>query len=162
MSWPIIIIVLIIGLVLVALEIIAIPGGIAGAIGGLLAILAVWQTYASHGHVAGNIMLLSSITVLIILIVVLMKSKTWNRVSLHEAVDSKVNTVDANEIKVGSKGVTITRLAPSGNAMIQDQVVEVHTVSEFVDPDQPIEVIEIEGYRIMVRSLNDQEQNVSQ
>ncbi len=157
MSWPLIILVLVIGIVLVALEIIVIPGGFSGAIGGLLAILAVWQTYASYGNVAGNIVLLCSLAVLIVLIVILMKSKTWNRVSLHEAVDSKVNTVDKQEIQVGSRGVTVTRLAPSGNALIHDQVVEVHTVSEFVDPDTPIEVIEIEGYRIVVKPVQEQE-----
>ena len=157
MSWPLIIIVLVIGIVLVALEIIVIPGGFSGAIGGLLAILAVWQAYASYGNVAGNIVLLCSLAVLIVLIVILMKSKTWNRVSLHEAVDSKVNTVDKQEIQVGSRGVTVTRLAPSGNALIHDQVVEVHTVSEFVDPDTPIEVIEIEGYRIVVKPVQEQE-----
>ncbi len=151
MSWTIIIIIILIGITLAALEIVALPGGIAGAIGGILTALAIWQTYTSHGTKAGNIVLISSIIVFAVLIIIFLKSKTWQRFTLKEAIDSKVNVVDENEIHVGSIGITTSRLAPSGNALFGDQIKEVHSVSEFIDPNTTIEVIEVDGYKITVQ-----------
>lgn len=155
MSWTIIIIIILLGVSLAALEIVALPGGIAGAIGGLLAVLAIWQTYVSHGVKAGNIVLISSIVVFAALIVILLKSKTWQRFTLKEAIDSKVNVVDEKEIHVGSIGITTSRLAPSGNALFGDQIMEVHSVSEFIDPNTKVEVIEVDGYKITVQPYKD-------
>ena len=78
-----------------------------------------------------------------------MKTKTWKRFSLNEESDSKVNQLEP-AVKVGTKGVTISRLAPTGKALIDGQTMEVHAVNKFIDPDHPIEVVGIEGYRIDV------------
>ena len=76
-----------------------------------------------------------------------MKSKTWRRVSLDTEIDGRANEVT---IAVGDEGKTISRLAPAGKALIKGQVVEVHTVSDYLDTDVPVKVIEVDGYRIIV------------
>ena len=40
-------------------------------------------------------------------------------------------------------------------ALIDGKTVEVHAVNKFIDPDLPIEVVAIEGYRIDVVETND-------
>ena len=119
MSTALIIILLILGVVLLALEIVALPGGVAGFFG-----------------------------------VLFMKSKTWQRFSLNEEVDSKVNQLEP-AVKNGTRGVTISRLAPTGKALIDGQQMEVHAVNKFIDPDRSIEVVATEGYRIDVREVDD-------
>lgn len=156
MSWPIIIIVLLAGLALIALEIVALPGAVSGICGGILVIVGVWQTYAQYGGTAGNITLIASIVVGITMLAILMKSGTWKRFSLKEESDSKVNQIDASTIKIGAKGKTISRLAPAGKAMIDNDIVEVHSEEGFIDEGQPIEVIDIEGYKIIVKRINNQ------
>lgn len=153
MSLPLIIIVILFGLILVTLEIVALPGGVVGICGGILTVVAIWQTYANYGTTAGNIALLGSIAVCVVLLVVFMKTKTWRRVSLTDEITSKTNTADDGIIRVGDRGVTLSRLAPAGKALIEGQTVEVHTISEFLDPDTPVEVIEIEGYKMVVRAV---------
>ena len=91
---------------------------------------------------------------LVLMLVWFMKTKTWNRFSLNEESDSKVNQLEP-AVKVGTKGVTISRLAPTGKALIDGQTMEVHAVNKFIDPDHPIEVVAIEGYRIDVVETND-------
>ena len=150
MSWTLIIITLLIGLTLAVLEIVALPGGIAGACGAILCAIAIWQTYLTHGTMAGHIVLAASLAVGIALLVFFLKSRTWRHFELNEEVDSKTNTVDPEKVAVGDTGITLSRLAPSGNALINGQTVEVHTVSEFIDPDQPIKVIDIDGYKVTV------------
>ena len=155
MSWALIITTLLIGLLLVVLEIVALPGGIAGVCGAILSAIAVWQTYMTHGTTAGNIVLLSAITVGIALLVFFMKTRTWRHFQLNEEMTSKTNTIDTSAIQIGSTGTTLTRVAPSGNAQFGDQVVEVHTVSEFLDPNVAVQVTEIDGYKITVKAIDE-------
>lgn len=151
MSWPIIIIMLLVGLAMIALEIVALPGAISGICGGILVIIGVWQTYASHGSTAGNITLISSIVVGIVMLAILMKSGTWKRFSLKEESDGRVNQVNSSTVQVGSVGKTLSRLAPAGKALIGGEIVEVHSNGEFIDENRDIEVVEIVGYQIIVK-----------
>lgn len=154
MGWASIIIILLVGLALVALEIVALPGGVSGICGGLMVALGVWQTYAHHGTLAGNITLVSSLAVGVIMLVILMKSGTWRYFSLHEESDSRVNEAGQGKVAVGDRGTTVTRLAPSGNAMINNEIIEVHSDGQFIDEHTAVEVTEIEGYKITVKAVN--------
>ena len=147
MSTPLIIVVILIGLLLVVLEIVALPGAVAGICGGIFVAVGIWQAFEQLGSAWGSIMILASIVVGIALLVFFMKSKTWKRTSLHEAVDSKTNVVP---VAIGDTGRTLSRLAPAGKALINGQTVEVHTVSEFLDPDTSVRVIAVEGYKVTV------------
>lgn len=155
MNWTLIIIALLLGIILLTLEIVALPGGIAGAFGvGLLA-FSVWSTYSCFGNTAGTIVLLVALALSIALLVLFMKTKTWKRFSMEEEVDSKVNQVNSH-ITIGAQGTTIARLAPTGKAIINGEQVEVHAINRFIDPDRKIEVVAIEGYRIDVKEIEDQ------
>ena len=154
MNTTLLIIVLILGVVLLALEIVALPGGIAGAFGVGLIGFGVWQTYALFGTKVGTIVLLCAIALCVLMLIWFMKTKTWNRFSLNEESDSKVNQLEPT-VKIGPKGVTISRLAPTGKALIDGETMEVHAVNKFIDPDRPIEVVSLEGYRIDVVETSD-------
>jgi len=154
MNTTLLIIVLILGVVLLALEIVALPGGIAGAFGVGLIGFGVWQTYALFGNTTGTIVLLCSIALCILMLIWFMKTKTWKRFSLNEESNSKVNQLEP-AVNVGTKGVTISRLAPTGKALIDGKTMEVHAVNKFIDPDHSIEVVSIEGYRIDVVETSD-------
>lgn len=155
MSLTLLIIVLIVGLVLLTLEIVALPGGISGIFGIGLIIYSIWQGYNLYGSTTGNIMLISGVVACIALLSFFLKTKTWRRFSLDAEVDSKVNEVDKHNIHVGARGTTVARLAPTGRALIDGELVEVHAVNKFIDQDKPIEVIAVDGYRIDVREIGD-------
>lgn len=150
MNTTLLIVILVLGLVLLALEIVALPGGVAGIFGLGLLIYGVWQSYHLWGEATGNIILLVCTAITAILLVIFLKAKTWKRFSLNEESSSAVNQVDEGSIAVGSYGRTIARLAPTGKALIDDELVEVHAINKFIDPDRPIKVVGIEGYRVDV------------
>ncbi|MBP5548766.1 MAG: NfeD family protein [Bacteroidales bacterium] len=154
MSWPLIIIILLVGLALIALEIVALPGAISGICGGILVVIGIWQTYSSHGNTAGNITLIVSVVIGISMLAFLMKSGTWKKFSLNTESDSRVNQVDTKNITVGVQGTTISRLAPAGKARFGNEIVEVHSNGEFIDENKPVEVVGIEGYLIIVKQIN--------
>jgi membrane-bound ClpP family serine protease len=154
MNTALIIIILILGVVLLALEIVALPGGVAGFFGLLLISVGVWQSYSGFGNTVGTIILLCAIALCVLMLLLFMKTKTWQRFSLKEESGSKVNQLEP-AVKTGTRGVTISRLAPTGKALIDGEQMEVHAVNKFIDPDRPIEVVATEGYRIDVREVDD-------
>ena len=154
MNTTLLIIVLVLGIILLALEVVALPGGIAGAFGVILIGFGVWQTYALFGNTTGTIVLLCAIALCTLMMVLFLRKRTWQRFSLNEEVTSRVNEIE-NAVKAGSRGTTISRLAPTGKALIDGEQMEVHAVNKFIDPDRPIEVVAVEGYRIDVVELTD-------
>lgn len=154
-----IIVMLLLGLVLLTLEIVALPGGVAGVLGFLLLAGGIVWSYQAFGNTFGTIALLVSIVAAVAFLVVLLKTKTWKRFSLKEESNSKVNQVDKTAISKGARGTTIARLAPTGKAVIEGETVEVHAINHFIDPDRPIEVVAVEGYRIDVREITTDAEN---
>ena len=154
MNTTLLIICLLLGIILLTLEIVALPGGVAGIFGVLLIGFGVWQTYALFGNTTGTIVLLCAIALCTLMMILLLRKRTWQRFSLNEESDSKVNQLEP-AVKVGARGTTISRLAPTGKALFDGQQVEVHAVNKFIDPDHPVEVVAIEGYRIDVVEISD-------
>ena len=155
MTPTLVIIVLALGLLLLTLEIVALPGGIAGVCGFLLIVFGVWQSYILWGMTVGTWVLIGSVVVCALLLALFMKTKTWNRFTLNEESDSTVNQIEDPAIAIGTRGTTVARLAPTGKALIDGKLVEVHAINKFIDQDRPIEVVAIEGYRIDVCETED-------
>lgn len=155
MNTPLLIIVLLIGIILFALEIVALPGGVAGICGGILLVWGIIESFILWGTTAGNIVLIACAAIITLLLIFFMKSKTWRRFSLNEESDSTVNQVNQSQFTVGTRGTTVARLAPTGKALIDGQLIEVHAINKFIDQDRPIEIVAIEGYRIDVCEIED-------
>ena len=155
MTPTLVIIVLALGLLLLTLEIVALPGGIAGVCGFLLIAFGVWQSFILWGMTVGTWVLIGSVAICALLLALFMKTKTWKRFSLNEESDSTVNQIEDPSITVGTRGTTVARLAPTGKALIDGKLVEVHAINKFIDQDRHIEVVAIEGYRIDVCETED-------
>ena len=64
--------------------------------------------------------------------------------------DSKLDLREGMEFNEGDTGLTMSRLAPTGKAMINDQIIEVHTYGEFIDQEKEIVVISVKDNKIIV------------
>lgn len=143
------------GIILILIELLVVPGISVAGIGGFLLILGgIVLGYHFHGRTAGNYILLSSGTAMILLVVMALKLKTWQRFGLQSTIDSKFGMLDKEEIKVGDVGETISRLAPIGKAMFNDKLYEVHSDGEYIDEHIPISIIRISGNKIFVETKN--------
>jgi membrane-bound ClpP family serine protease len=152
MSWTLIIIFLIAGLLFMLLEILVVPGVTVFGILGFVAIgVSVWQAYASHGTPEGHYFLLSAILFTILLLALALKSKTWNRVMLGSEVNSRVNTIELDKVRAGDEGTTVSRLAPVGKAIINGEFYEVDSRGEYIEPQTKIVVISVDHSKIIVK-----------
>ncbi|QKG80634.1 NfeD family protein [Tenuifilum thalassicum] len=150
MFWIITLILL--GLFLLIVEFLLIPGVTVAGIGGMLVIVyAVYSAYVDHGTTTGHITLIFTAIASIITIAFSLRAKTWRRVSLDTNVDSKVIEDYDKEVKPGDEGLTISRLAPAGKASINGNVYEVWAQGELVDPKTPITVIKVDTNKIIVK-----------
>ena len=68
------------------------------------------------------------------------RSKTLDKIALHSTISSTNATSAQLEVKVGDKGVALTRLALVGNAEINGKSVEVKSAGAFINAGTPIRV----------------------
>ncbi|HNS17534.1 MAG TPA: NfeD family protein [Bacteroidales bacterium] len=155
MTWTLIVILLLVGFVLLLLEMLVIPGITVAAVLGFVSIaLAVWGAFASYGTTAGFITLTTGILGSVVLLIVALKAKTWNRFALKSSIDGKVNVIGEAAVRSGDTGKTVSRLAPSGKALINGEYYEVHTIGEFIDPGSEIVVTKVDFNQITVKPKN--------
>jgi membrane-bound ClpP family serine protease len=151
MSWLLIIILITLGLLFLLLEVLVIPGAtLAGIAGFGLLFVGLWQTYVSKGIVAGHITLAATIVVTIVSLYFSFKAGTWKRMALKTTSDGKMDQLEGLSIAIGDKGMTVSRLAPAGKALINNEIIEVHTFGEFIDQEVEVIVISVKNNKIIV------------
>jgi membrane-bound ClpP family serine protease len=151
MSWLLIILLIFLGVVFLLLEVLVIPGTtVAGIIGFAMIFVGLWQSYASKGIMEGHITLGSTLVVTVVTLYFSFKAGTWKKMALKTSIDSKMDQLEGIMIKEGDLGNTVSRLAPSGKALINNEIVEVHTYGEFIDQEVEITVISVKDNKIFV------------
>jgi membrane-bound ClpP family serine protease len=152
MTWTIIAVLIIVGLIFLILEILVVPGTtFVGIIGFILIVIGIWQSFSVYGNIAGSITLGSCILLTLITLYYSLRSNTWKKFMLKTDIKSKVNVIDEKKIKVGDTGKTVSRLAPAGKALINNVFYEVHTNGGFIDEGREIIILKINYNKIYVK-----------
>jgi membrane-bound ClpP family serine protease len=154
MDWSIIIALLLAGILLLLAEILVLPGAtVAGILGFVLIFLSIYFTYSTRTATEGHIVVASSVVLSAATLILALRSKTWKRLMLDRTIDSKVNVVDEEAVKVGDSGRSVSRLAPAGKGLINGQMYEVHTQGEFLDENEDFVVVRIDSFKIIVKPI---------
>ena len=143
------------GLLLLAAELVLIPGfGVAGILGIASLAGSCWVAFTQVGTTAGIITLVANIFLAIISTVLVLRSKTWKKLSLGTNIDAKVDTTPIEKgISAGDKGTTVTRLAPGGKVMLGANMLEAFSRDTVIEPGVEVEVCEMDGNKIFVRQI---------
>ena len=143
---------ILLGILLLILEFLVVPGITFAGIGGALLIAGgIFFSYDIYGTATGNYTLFGTSLFVIIIIYISLKTKTWKRFMLNAKIDSQVNSENENKFKVGDFGVSISRLAPIGQIMINETSVEASSNGQFIDQNVEIEIVKIEKSKIIVK-----------
>ncbi|MCC6384337.1 MAG: hypothetical protein LC117_11380 [Bacteroidia bacterium] len=142
-----------IGLVLLILEILILPGFIAGVIGGIFITAGVLATYAEYGSVTGHMVALASVLLSIGLIVYFLRSKSWKKFGLKTQLEGRTNEVDKLPIKEGDTGITVSALRPMGTVLIHNQRVEAQTNGEMLAERKKVRVISVLPNKVIVEPV---------
>ena len=155
MTFTVIILLLALGLLMLLIEILLIPGTtIVGILGFLLMVIGTWAAYKYLGNTAGNYVLLFTVLTSCLALFLTFRQNTWNKFALNAEIKGKVNTFDEDLIKPGDTGLSISRLAPSGKAMIKNNYYEVESTTDFIDNNREVIVVSVRANKIYVKLKN--------
>jgi membrane-bound serine protease (ClpP class) len=150
----------IVGVILMLVEAFIIPGfGVAGIAGLGAMIFSIFLTSVSvEQAIISLIIAIIGTVVLIVLSFKFMKTRRmWNRLILGVRQENKEGYVapimNLSEL-YGAEGVTLTPLRPAGSAEIKGMRVDVVSEGNFIPPETKIQVVKIEGTRVVVRPIN--------
>ena len=145
-----------IGILLLAIELLITPGfGLPGILGLISIIGAVVLSFLDYGHVMGLVVLAIVIIILSVCTWLILRSDTWKNISLKESISSKSSTSPQEKgLATGTRGVAISRLAPSGKARFNSHDTEVWSQSGMINNGTLIEIVEVEGSKIIVKQID--------
>lgn len=157
MEWFATIGLVVLGIALIIIEIIFVPGTtIVGIIGLGFFIGGIYLGFDYFDNNIGWIILLGSSVLAAVSLVIAFKSNAWDRFSLKLTSSGKVNEGSMLSIKVGDTGVAVSTLKPYGKAEIGDVEYEVRSDGNYINAGEKIKVVRIDGINIYVE-LNNKE-----
>jgi len=155
MEWVIVLSLIILGLLLLVVEVIFIPGtSVAGIIGFGLMITGVVLTFNYFDKQIGWIVTASTSVISTIVFVWVFRAKPWKLFALQSTISSKVNEGALAGLSVGAEGIALSMLRPRGNAEFGNKTIEVSTLGNFVDAGTRVRIIKISSNQIFVEPLN--------
>ncbi|OCL26030.1 peptidase S14 [Orenia metallireducens] len=160
-DWGLVILFLI-GIVLMALEIFVVPGfGVTG-IGGLVAIFASLYFLFPTPDIA--LMVLATVFILsvigtVILVRIFGASKLWHKISLEEIQTKDLGYIAAPKgiALLGQVGYALTPLRPAGIIEVDRNRLDVVSEGGFIAKGEQVEIIKVEGSRIVVKAVKDED-----
>ena len=152
MLW--IIFLLVLGLLMVCVEIF-IPGGIVGVLGGFCLLGSIVMAFTEMGSTFGLYwaagVVVVSLLALFISIRILPRSPAGKRLFLGSSEEGFSASEEGLERWVGKQGRAITTLRPAGMMEVGDQRIDVVTGGEYLARGTPVEVVKVDGNRVVVR-----------
>jgi membrane-bound ClpP family serine protease len=146
---------IVLGTVLLVAEIALIPGfGVSGIAGIGAMIGSAVYAFMKLGEIAGWVTIAIVIVVAIALILWAVYGKSLDNIALKENITSTVADAGTLAIKVGDRGVTVTRLALIGEVKFGENIVEVTSGDGFIDEKRDVVVTRIAAGVIYVENLN--------
>lgn len=148
-----IVILIVFGITLIVLEVLLLPGLIAGILGGVFMLMGIAWTWQIYGTNAAVTVSLASGALLGLSLYLSLKSGIWGRFSLKDKLEGKMNQIDHEKVKPGDKGAAISSLRPMGTVRVNGERYEAETEGMLIPPNYPIEVVRIEGYKLIVKPV---------
>lgn len=147
-----IILALLIGVSLLLMEVVVIPGfGICGIGGGILTLFAYYITFSRYGLLWGVVAVVASIVLFAILWYILINSRFSKVMHLNTTISSRVSDENNNmQIAAGTPARALTRMNLVGRISIDGKEYEGRAIS-FVDEGAELEVIGIEDNVVVVK-----------
>ena len=154
-EWSIVISLILLGLVLIIIEIIFVPGTtFVGLVGFIFLAIGIFLSFRYFGSETGWTIVGASAVVSGSLFYYSFKANVWGRFALKSSIQSKVNEGELDHLSVGLEGFTVSALRPVGKAELLSKQFEVKTVGEYLDSGTKIRIIKILSNQIIVEPIN--------
>lgn len=154
LDWLAIVLLLVIGVMLIVVELIFIPGTtLFGIVGLVLTIVGVVLSFTAFGSGVGWLVLLGTFVALGVTLFFSLRSGAWDKLSLKKFNQSRVNEDVKHQVWKGDVGVALSALRPSGNVEFKEIILEVSTLGSYVDAGAKVRVIDVQPNKIIVEAV---------
>lgn len=152
--WILIVALLLIGLALVVVEVVFVPGTtLVGIMGVIFLGAAIMSTYRNYGTDVGFYMLLGTATATAVALFFSFRSQAWSKFANKSAIDSKVNEGLTSSLALGDEGVAVSTLKPMGKVRFNSGEYEVKSLGDYVDVGTKVRIVHIQENQIIVKPL---------
>ena len=143
-----------VGILFILIEFLLTPGiGIAGIVGSFIGSCV--YAFMVMGTKAGTITTAVVAVIVVILLVWMLRGKSYKKLELNAEIDAKTN-LEPEALSVGDKGKTITRLAPMGTVRFGHLSCEAKSEDNtMLDPGTEVVITAIEDNKVIVKPIND-------
>lgn len=149
-----ILLIVFLGLGLIVLEVIVIPGSsIVGVIGFCTTVCGTYLAYTYHGNSIGNGVLAGSIVVSVLALYLAIKYKAWKRFSINNEITGKSTSNIREGLIVGLEGITSSTLRPYGKGEFNENTVEVVSFGQLIETNTPIRIVKIDQEKVFVEPI---------
>lgn len=149
-----IVVLLIFGVFFLVAELVFLPGVTLGAILSLTSFgAAIYFALERFGFIGCIMTLFVALVLALIVTVISLRAKTWRRLALNDKVEGKSSHLPNQRVKIGDKGVTVSRLSPMGKVNINGEMYEAKSVDKYIDQQKEIEVLGFENFTIIVKAV---------
>jgi len=155
MEWFSIILLIVMGLVLLIVELIFIPGTtIIGLLGVIFIIVGVYFGFETYDKTTGIYILGGTLVLTTLTLYFGFKSKAWEQFSLKNSMQGKFNEGITDALSLGDEGIATSTLKPVGKGEIEGKQYEVTSIGGYLDTGMKIKVIKIDRNKIIVEPIN--------
>ena len=146
---------IVLGLLFLVAELVLLPGV---SVGALLALVcdgfAIWLGFRDFGTTGGAVVIVAVLVLSLVVTVVSLRAKTWQRFSLRQEIRSSSTPVlPSEELHAGDRGKTLSRLSPMGKVEIGGRIYEAKSLDAYVDPRREVEVVGFENFSVIVKPV---------
>ncbi len=141
---------LVVGILLMLVELLVLPGfGVAGALGVVALVGGAIGAWYELGPLWGAIVGVISGLLAITMVYIVPRTKAGRRLVLDEELKNHRSQKDQRPL-LGRRGVTVTPLRPIGRVRFEEEEVDVVTDGEYIPNDAEVEVVDVQGMRVVV------------
>lgn len=143
------------GLLFLLAELVLLPGVSIGAILSLVCYgSSIYLAFRDYGTTGGVVVIAVVLLLSLLVVVVSLRARTWQRFSLRQEIrSSSMSVLPADELQVGDRGRTLSRLSPMGKVEIGGRTYEAKSTGAYVDPQRKVEVVGFENFSVIVKPL---------
>jgi len=153
--WIVVLSLLVMGLALILVELVFIPGTtLVGLLGLIFTVVGLVICYNHFGSDTGFYFLMGTLVTTLVGLFYSFRTGAWSKFSLKTSIDSRVNEGLTEQLKVGDEGITVSTLRPIGKAQFHGQNFEVKTMGGYAEAGQKVKIIQIQYNQIVVEPLN--------
>ena len=157
MEMFVIVLLILFGVLFLVAELVLLPGVSVGAVLSLVSFgSAVYMAFRDYGPLGGTVTLGVVLVLAVAATLLSLRAKTWQRFSLRHKVASSMPAPASEQVRLGDRGLTLSRLSPMGKVEIGGRIYEAKSTDVYIDQRSTVEVVGFENFNVVVRKVADE------